>query len=87
MANFQFWEAMDEHLCQLAKQFKTTHGGRKMEVSIFVYHTSRSADPSPFAVWLMSGLALPKLREEVDVEIREYRLVVDSCGFAVMTLL
>jgi hypothetical protein len=86
MVDFQFWEAMDEHLCQLAKQFKATHGGRKMEVAIFVYRRSRSDDTSPLAAWLMSGLAMPKLREEVDVEIREYTLVADSRGFAVMTL-
>jgi hypothetical protein len=69
------WEAMDRHLCRLARQFKATHRGRKMEVVVSAYRWDYVLKPI-LAEWLKSGGPMPKLKEEANVVVK-YRTTGD----------
>jgi len=69
LADFMGWEKLDVDLFRLAKRFKGAHGGRKMEVEIYV-------SKSWVKVWdsnsLMDELSMPHLEKEATVVVLEH---------------
>jgi hypothetical protein len=68
---------MERDLCRLAKQFKATHRGRKMEVEVSAFYCDRTLKPALVVEWLKSGGSMPNLKEEANVVIMERESLLD----------
>ena len=67
--DFMGWEKLDVDLCRLAKRFKDEHGGRKMEVEIYVSALWVGVwDPDS----VMDNLSMPHLENEAIVVVLEH---------------
>lgn len=73
LIDYRSWEVMARHLSRAAKQFKTTHPGRTMEVEISLSRW-HSGYKSIFVRWLTrTSEAMLKLKEDANVVITNER--------------
>jgi len=69
--DYRAWKVMTGHLCRAAKEFKTTHPGRKMEVEISVSGWINIDDKPMFVEWCTSGEVMLKLKEDANIVITD----------------
>jgi len=71
--DFRAWEVMGRHLCRAAKEFKTAHPGKKMEVEVSVGGWVNNFKPA-FVEWCKSGEIMLKLMEDANVVVTDGRI-------------
>ena len=66
--DLQAWEVIVGHLHRMAKQFKTTHPGRMVDVEISLTGWGGESKPM-FVQWCQSGKVMLKLMEDANVVV------------------